>query len=153
MLYLGFNFNDPILFLNSQPAFGAERNSFPIVSTPQVFFRYLKMILSVPINSLLFLNVVLEFSFTLISLFFLIVSFKKIRFSYWIFSLGCWLTPTLTGTLSSMPRYILMMFLLLPVLIAIPKRYFISLVISFIILGMILIALFTRGYWVAWKYI
>ena len=149
MLYLGFNFNDPILFLNSQPAFGAERNSFPIVSTPQVFFRYLKMILSVPINSLLFLNVVLEFSFTLISLFFLIVSFKKIRFSYWIFSLGCWLTPTLTGTLSSMPRYILMMFLLLPVLIAIPKRYFISLVISFIILGMILIALFTRGYWVA----
>lgn len=149
MLYLGFNFNDPILFLSSQPAFGAERNSFPIVTTPQVFFRYIKMILTTPANSLLFFNVFLEFSFTLISLLLLIISFRKIRFSYWFFSLGCWLTPTLTGTLSSMPRYILMMFLLLSILAKISKRYFLLLVILFIILGMFLTGLFTRGYWIA----
>lgn len=149
MLYLFFNFNDPILFLSSQPAFGAERSSFPIVLPPQVFFRYIKILLAIPINSLLFFNAFLEFSFALISLLFLIISFKKIRFSYWLFSMGCWITPTLTGTFSSMPRYILMIFLLLPVLVNISKRYFILLSVLFIILGMILTALFTRGYWVA----
>lgn len=149
MLYLGFNFNDFILFLNSQPAFGAERSSFPIVSTPQVFFRYIKILLSVPVNSLIFFNAILEFIFTLFSLILLIVSFRKIRFSYWLFSMGCWITPTLTGTFSSMPRYILMMFLLLPVLANFPKKYFILLSLLFIILGMILTGLFTRGYWVA----
>lgn len=107
------------------------------------------MILIIPVNSLSFFNVFLEFSFTLISLLLLIVAYKKTRFSYWIFSLGCWLTPTLTGTLSSMPRYVLMMFLLLPVLAHISKRYFILIAFLFIILGMVLTSLFTRGYWVA----
>lgn len=148
MLYLGFNFNDPLLFLNSQPAFGASRSSF-IVSTPQVFFRYLKILFTIPANSLLFFNALLEFCFTLISLLFLILAYQKVRFSYWLFSLGCWITPTFTGTFSSMPRYILMMFLLLPFFANITRKYFILLVGLFIILGMILVALFTRGYWVA----
>jgi len=81
------------------------------------------------INSLLFFNVFLEFSTALISLFLLIIAYKKIRFSYWLFSLGCWLTPALTGTFSSMPRYILMMFLLLPILAKFRKKYFILLVV------------------------
>lgn len=148
MLYLGFNFNDPLLFLSSQPAFGAERSSF-IVSTPQVFFRYIKILFTIPSNSLLFFNAFLEFVFTLVSLLFLVVAFKKIKFSYWLFSFGCWITPTLTGTFSSMPRYVLMMFLLLPVLSKISRKYFILLAFLFIILTMILTALFTRGYWVA----
>ncbi|MFA5932969.1 MAG: mannosyltransferase family protein [Microgenomates group bacterium] len=148
MLYLGFNFNDPILFLSSQPAFGAQRSSF-IVTTPQVFFRYIKILLTVPVNSTLFFNGFLEFCFTLISLIFLIIAYGKTRLSYWVFSFGCWLTPTLTGTFSSMPRYILMMFLLLPLIAKINSKYFILLVTLFIILGMLLTALFTRGYWVA----
>lgn len=148
MLYLGFNFNDPLLFLNAQPIFGAERSS-SLISPIQVFYRYFRIFLSIPVNSLVFLNAFIELLFTLCSLIILIISFKKIRFSYWIFSFGCWLTPTLTGTFSSMPRYILMMFLLLPFLASINKKLFILLNILFIILAMLLTALFTRGYWVA----
>lgn len=149
MFYLGYNFHDPLLFLNSQASFGAERSNLPIIFTPQVFFRYIKMLLSVPVNTLLFMNIFLEFIFTIFSLLLLIITFRKVRFSYWVFSLGCWLTPTLTGTFSSMPRYILMMFLLLPFLAKISKKYFLLLIILFIILGILLTALFTRGYWVA----
>jgi hypothetical protein len=149
MFYLGVNFNDPLLFLNSQPAFGAERNNFPIILFPQVFYRYIKMILTIQWSSLLFFNVILELIFALFSFILLLFSCKKIRFSYWLFSFGCWLTPTLTGTFSSMPRYVLMMFLLLPLFTRMQKRYYIFFVILFIILGMLLTALFTRGYWVA----
>lgn len=149
MWYLKVGFNNPLYFLTSQPAFGAERSSLPIVLLPQVFFRYIKMLITVPVNSWQFFSSALELTFAIIAVMVLVGTFKKIRFSYWVFSLGCVIVPTLTGTFSSMPRYILMMFLLLPFLAKLSKKYFILLTILFIILGMLLVAFFTRGYWIA----
>lgn len=149
MLYLRFEFDNPLYFLTSQPLFGAERISNGIVLLPQVLFRYIKIFLTVSPTSLPFFNAFLEFSFTLIALGLLFVSFKKIRFSYFIFTFGSLLLPTLTGTLSSMPRYSLMSFLMLPFLVKFSGRYFKLVVVLFIILQMILVGLFTRGYWVA----
>lgn len=148
MLYLRFEFDNPLYFLTSQPLFGAERSN-EIILLPQVLFRYIKIFLTVSPTSLPFFNAFLEFSFTLIALGLLFVSFKKIRFSYFIFTFGSLLLPTLTGTLSSMPRYSLMLFLILPFLVKFSGRHFKLVVVLFIILQIILVGLFTRGYWVA----
>lgn len=148
MLYLRFEFDNPLYFLTSQPLFGAERSN-EIILLPQVLFRYIKIFLTVSPTSLPFFNAFLEFSFTLIVLGLLFVSFKKIRFSYFIFTFGSLLLPTLTGTLSSMPRYSLMSFLMLPFLVKFSGRHFKLVVVLIIILQIILVGLFTRGYWVA----
>ena len=96
-----------------------------------------------------FFNAGLEFIFALAPLALLIVFWKKMRPSYWIFTLGVLILPTLTGTFSSMPRYALMGFLLFPQIVEKLGKYFIPVSILLGILGVILIGLFTRGYWVA----
>lgn len=149
MLYLRLNFNNPLYFLTSQPNFGAERSVRSLILLPQVFYRYLKIFTTVPLTSQLFFNAVLEFIFTITVLVLLLLFFKKMRISYFIFTFGCLILPTITGTLSSMPRYSLMGFLLLPFVWDISRRCSKLLVTFFITIGIILISLFVRGYWVA----
>lgn len=149
MLYLRLNFNNPLYFFTSQPNFGAERSSENLILLPQVIYRYLKIFITVPATSPLFFNAFLEFSFTMITIITLLIFFKKMRLSYFIFTLVCLILPTLTGTLSSMPRYSLMGFLILPYLVQGTGRFFNFLTIIFISLGIILLSLFIRGYWVA----
>ncbi len=148
ILYLQVSFANPLYFLNAQPEFGAQRSDF-IVLLPQVLFRYLKMLLSVPVYSLTYLNVSLELLFTVTPLLALGLFYKKIRFSYWILMLGFLLMPTLTGTFSSMPRYALMTFLMLPVVTLWLGRYYKVALMVLILLQAILLSLFVRGYWVA----
>lgn len=148
MLYLKLNFDNPIYFLTAQPAFGAQRST-NLIFLPQVIYRYLKIFMAIPFKSQLFFNAVLEFSFTIAALISLVIFFKKMRISYFIFTLGCLILPTLTGTFSSMPRYSLMGFLLLPYITQVTSRYYKFLISFFVALGIILLSLFTRGYWVA----
>lgn len=149
MLFLRINFENPLYFLTSQPSFGAGRYSGGLILLPQVIYRYLKIFVTVPVTSQLFLNAFLEFSFTVIILVCLLLFLKKMRISYFIFTLGCIILPTLTGTFSSMPRYALMSFLLLPLIVNAIKSYYKVLVVIFLAIGIILTSLFVRGYWVA----
>jgi Gpi18-like mannosyltransferase len=148
MLYLKHSMGDPFYFLTSQPLFGAGRSSLPLVLLPQVAYRYIKIFLSVKIMSLAFFNAFLEFVMMLILVAELIWSFKKIRFSYWSFVALAVIMPTLTGTFSSMPRYALLAFPLLP-LIAKYKRASKYIIIAQSLVQIVLLALFIRGYWVA----
>lgn len=149
MLFLRLNFNNPLYFLTSQPLFGAERSAGNLIFLPQVIYRYLKIFIMVPLNSQLFFNAFLEFIFTTATLTCLVLFYKKMRFSYFIFTLGCVILPTLTGTLSSMPRYSLMGFLLLPFIVQAIKRYHSLLLTIFVTIGIVLISFFIRGYWIA----
>ncbi len=149
MLYLNLNFENPLYFLTSQPLFGAERTAGSLVFLPQVIFRYLKIFFTVPMSSALFLNAFLEFIFTVIVFAFVLYFIKRIRISYLLFTLGCLLLPTLTGTLSSMPRYALMSFLFFPFLAQSSGKYFKILVVLLIIVEAILTTIYVRGYWVA----
>jgi len=150
MYYLRITFNDPLYFLSSQPVFGAGRSSSEIILLPQVIYRYIKIFLTTNILSLPFFNAFLEFAFTIVPLGFLIVFFKKMRLSYWVFSISTLLIGTLTGTLSSMPRYALIpMVLLFPYLITRFRKYIKPAILVSILLGTILTMLFIRGYWVA----
>ncbi|OGM81163.1 hypothetical protein A2393_02360 [Candidatus Woesebacteria bacterium RIFOXYB1_FULL_41_13] len=148
MYYLYKAFGDPINFLTAQPAFGAQRSSLPLVSLPQVIYRYIKMLLTVDPANVAYWNVVLEMVVTLILIGALIYAFRKLKFSYWLFVAVIVVLPTMTGTLSSMPRYALMAFPLLPLIAKfnIASRY---IIIAQVLLEMLLVAIFTRGYWVA----
>ncbi len=148
MFYLGKTFGNPIYFLTSQPAFGAARSSIPIITLPQVFYRYFRMLTSVPPENTSFWNSLLELTVTVILIAALVYSFKKIKFSYWVFVLLAIIMPTLTGTLSSMPRYALLAFPLFP-LAAKFNKGFKYIIIAQVLLGILLTALFIRGYWVA----
>lgn len=148
MLYLNINFHNPLYFLSAQPGFGAERSAMPTVLLPQVIFRYLKILINVPPNSYSFWVAVLEIVATLSVLILLVYYFKKVRFSYWIFSFGALIVPTLTGTFSSMPRYVLMsIFFVIPFL---AQSKFNKIIFSvFILLLFVFVLLFTRGYWIS----
>jgi Gpi18-like mannosyltransferase len=148
MYYLYRTFGNPIYFLTAQPAFGAQRSSLPLVTLPQVFYRYIKMFLTVPPGNLAFWNAVLEIFVTLILIAGLVYAFRKIKFSYWIFVALAVILPTLTGTLSSMPRYALLAFPLLPLVAKFNKRVK-YIIIAQVLLEIVLIAIFTRGDWVA----
>lgn len=148
MLFQNSSYNDPLFFLTSQPFFGAERSSVPLVLLPQVIYRYFKIFFDLYLSSA-FLIALIELIFTLLPLFVLGLSFRKIRFSYWFFTLGCILIPTLTGTLSSMPRYSLMAFLLIPFILEKIKSYYIPTLIVMVVLQAILTIFFIKGYWIA----
>src|SRR4030042_4228783 len=148
MIYLKATIGSYFYFLSAQAPFGAQRSAERFILFPQVIYRYLKIFASLPVFSIEFFNASIEFLFALIPLALLVIFWKKMRLSYWIFSLGTLLIPTLTGTFSSMPRYSLMGFLLLPLLVQ-RTKLLVPLVFVFILLGVILIGLFTRGYWVA----
>ncbi|KKQ83887.1 MAG: hypothetical protein UT08_C0028G0006 [Candidatus Woesebacteria bacterium GW2011_GWB1_38_8] len=63
MYYLNRNFGDFLLFLNSQPGFGAGRSSQAYILLPQVIFRYIKMFLTVKFNGKSRFSSFLECSF------------------------------------------------------------------------------------------
>jgi len=150
MIYLKVGFSNPLYFLTAQPVFGAGRSSSEIILLPQVIYRYIKIFLATKVLSLPFFNAFLEFMFTLLPLTFLILQIKKMRLSYWIFSITTLLLGTLTGTFSSMPRYVLVSIVLLfPYLIIQYRKYAKPVIVASTLMWIILVMFFIRGYWVA----
>ena len=151
MLYLYIRFDDPLLFANVQSDFGAGRETGKFILLYQVIWRYVKMVVTVDRSNPLYFTIILEFisSITVISL---IVwgFFKKIRPSYLVFSLCALILPTLTGTFSSMPRYVLVAFPAFIILAQIKNsKIFYSILSVSTILLIICTAMFTRGYWIS----
>jgi len=151
MIYLQQHFGDVLMFLHSQPAFGADRSD-RIVLLYQVFWRYGKMLATVQLGSLLYFRVLQELISSVVFLILGIASFKKVRLSYAVFAILSFITPTLTGTFSSMPRYVLVMF---PAFILLGKwfenrnRLWRFWIVSSVILLIIDVSLFLTGRWVA----
>ncbi len=151
MIYLYFLVHDPIYFVHVQPIFNAARQVNTVVLLHQVFFRYIKIALTVNPFSHIYFVAMLEF---ITGILFFVVSLLSLRIrpSYGLYSLAAFLLPTLTGTLSSVPRYILVLF---PAFIVLnqflqdhPKLKFIY--FTFCILALIYsAAYYTAGYFVS----
>lgn len=152
MQFLQKTTGDPIAFIHVQKYF-LQGRSDKIVLLYQVFWRYFKMIYTVDRANPLFTTVILEFltgvTFTILSVY----SFFKTRPSYAFFAIASFIIPTLTGTFTSLPRYVLISF---PAFIVLaiglsklnkPSRIII-LTVSAIFQG-IFLAMFVRGYWVS----
>lgn len=151
MVYLWHTFGDPIYFLHVQSEFGAGRSE-GLVIYPQVVWRSLKMLFTVVPDSWRYYTLVLEFLAGCLGLVGLLFAAVKSRISYSIFALGAFALPTLTGTFSSMPRYILICFPLYLLIIRLterrPRLQWCILVISAV--SMVLnCMLFIQGYWVS----
>ena len=106
MGYLWQTFGDPLFFLHVQQEFGAGRSE-SIVLYPQVAWRYLKMLVTVTPIDWKYFSIVNEFIAGVLPIIALIKIWRLIRPSYLAYGLASFLLPTLTGTFSSMPRYIL----------------------------------------------
>ncbi|KKS94770.1 MAG: hypothetical protein UW68_C0002G0044 [Candidatus Collierbacteria bacterium GW2011_GWB1_44_6] len=86
------------------------RSMDKLILLHQVYFRYAKMLIFTDHLDPLFFTVVLELLSASLILLVLIFSLKKIRLSYWLYSLLSFILPTLTGTFMSVPRFTLVLF-------------------------------------------
>ncbi|MDP2860780.1 MAG: hypothetical protein Q8N98_03630 [bacterium] len=146
MIWLKINYNDPLLFLSSLSSWQKEKFIFPL----QVFWRYLKIFTTVPVENYLFHVALFEFA-TAISFGALSVYLFFRRPSYGLFSALILLTVFSTGTLTSLPRYVLVIF---PAFIALPLIFKtvktrIAVVAGFLIIFAWSFVRFITGQWVA----
>lgn len=157
MIYLQLTFGDALYFLHVQSEFGAGRQE-GIVLYPQVLWRSIKILLTVEPNSWRYYTVVLEFlagSLGLAGLAYAgwhALRGGVIRVSYVIFALGAFLLPTLTGTFSSMPRYIMICFPLYLILIewTADRAWARAALFMIFTLGLLInTVLFIQGYWLS----
>lgn len=119
MYYLWREWGDPLYFYHAQEAFGANRTSAQLVLLPQVLWRYAKILLTADWNIQYFVAVVELVVFLWVGgvvLWYLWQEWKNPKknslfFSLAIYSLLVLVLPTLTGTLSSIPRYALIAFI------------------------------------------
>ena len=151
MLYLWRTFGDPLYFFHVQSEFGTGRSE-SLVSLPQVLYRGARIVLTVPMTNW---NAAVYIQELVLSLLFIVVvfsTFKKQRMSHVFLSTFLFLFPTLTGTLSSMPRYLLVcisFFIGGAVLLeSRPKLRFAWYTVSSILLVVNTIH-FIQGYWIA----
>lgn len=110
MWYLQNTVGDPFYFAHVQPLFGAQRTAERVILLYQVFWRYLKMLITVEKLTTTYFVVLLEIFTSVLFLFLTIFTYLRKWFTYFIFMVLAFITPTLTGTLSSMPRYVLVLF-------------------------------------------
>lgn len=152
MLFLHQTTGDPLAFIHVQQLFGQGRSD-KIILLYQVFWRYIKMVWTVNRADPLYFTIWLEFVtgtiFSVIS----VINFFRFRYSYAFFSLATFLLPSLTGTFTSQLRYVLLCFpafILIGIWLSNASK--ISRVVYFgisIILQIICLMLFVRGYWIA----
>ncbi len=152
--YLWWRFDQPLFFLSAQSAFGNSRASSlaSLVFPPQVVYRYLRMLLTVSPWQYDYWVVVSElaaFCFGVVILTWVTVK-RKLPVSWLVFGWLVLFLPTVSGTLSSMPRYLLAIFPIFVALGLINNRFIkLAILIIFAVLLAISSILFTRGYWVS----
>lgn len=152
MSYQYLSVGDPLAFYHLQKIVGEQHQS-GLTLLPQVYFRYIKILLTVNPYDPIYQTMILE-AFTGVLFFVLpiIGYFKKVRWSYLSYSMLGFLTPTIQGSLSSVPRYVLVFFPAFLILALYFKNKkilkYIVMLVSFVWM-LIETALFLRGYWVA----
>lgn len=153
--YLWQTTGDPFFFVNSQPAFGANRSA-QIIFLPQVYWRYLKIFLTANFNFQYFISLA-EFSLFNFVLIVLILDLRKryleknfSLFGLNIFSLINLIIPSLTGTFSSIPRYILLSLSFFIYLGEIKNRLKLIIIgLTFLLFHIIFLSFFIQGYFIA----
>lgn len=151
MSYLAYTFNDPLLFLHVQEEFGAQRSE-SLILLPQTLWRGLKILVFARPFDLKYYAYAQEFIISIATLGVLVYGLKTVRFSYLLYAGLAFLLPTFTGTLSSMPRYVLLCFpvfiIVNTVLASHTRLRYTVLILSGILLVMNTV-LFVQGYWIA----
>ncbi|PIS15783.1 hypothetical protein COT62_01870 [Candidatus Roizmanbacteria bacterium CG09_land_8_20_14_0_10_41_9] len=165
-IYLWITTGDPLFFLTSQPVFGANRSS-SIILLPQVIVRYIKIFITAAHDFRYYVAVseFIVFSGVFLVLFYDLISILKpinpakrglgftsraSRLGLNLFSFANLILPTLTGTFSSIPRYVLFSLSFFIVLASIKSKFIkIGVGIFFLFLQILMLGLFIQGYFVS----
>lgn len=152
MYYLRENTGDALAFFHTFTFFGEQRSTDLIV-LPQVFWRYIKILFDFPRTDPMFFTIIMEFTTAVLFFVASIISFFKLRKSYAVYLTLGYIIPTLTGSFSSLPRYIVVLFpaFMLFAIFLEKKSIFVKtvmIIISLLLLGTS-ISMFVRGYWIA----
>lgn len=165
-LYVGYSwitFGDPFAFFHIQKQFNNGRST-SVVLFPQVLWRYINIFLTARVDIIYFVAIV-EFVVFLVVLALLFWSLMKalrhikttrkapvidlLMLGLLLFSIANILLPTVTGTLSSIPRYALVGMGLYPVVSALPRPTRIVGYLLSSILQIALFVLFAQGWFVS----
>lgn len=153
MWFLLKTFNDPLRFVHIQALYEINRTVGHVVLFPQVLWRYMKiLVLAVGKPTMVAYGVsIFELVLTLGAFYILYYGWKhKSKASYLLYGFFVLIIPTLTGTLTSMPRYILTtvpLFMILGSIGSKTVRY--VLLIVGVILEIMATTLFLRGWFIA----
>ncbi|OGM08586.1 hypothetical protein A2159_03040 [Candidatus Woesebacteria bacterium RBG_13_34_9] len=163
MLFLKIRTGDALEFFNNVGIFGQQRSANLII-LPQVFYRYIFKILPnvnynyFPAVFSTWMELIVGIIFAITVIWAIIISLNKIKgtkmhLGYTIFLIMGYLIPPLSGSFSSLPRYVLILFpgfmLISVFLLTLPRIIRTgTLIISGLSLA-IATVFFSRGYWVA----
>lgn len=160
MSYLYLTTHDALAFINAQTAFSNNRSTSAVL-LPQVIYRYLKIFTTANFD-FAYVVALLEFGiFVVCSALLLAELWRMHKQRAWggphgaiilgllLFSCANLILPTLTGTLSSIPRYSLLSLSALPVILRMQPWLRRSFVVVAVALHMIVLALFAQGWFVS----
>lgn len=152
--FLKITTGDPLEFVHNVAIFGQQRQS-TLVLLPQVFYRYFFKVFPninydyFPVVFSTFLEIVTAIIFLALVL----LGFIKQRLSYATYSLFAYLIPTFSGSFSSFPRYVLLIFpsfiLTAEFIQKLKPKVRLSLYTLMGITLIIALSLFSRGYWIS----
>lgn len=145
MLFLYFKTGDPLAWFHAQGAWGKAVATSPL-TTLVSYLRAISVDFSPDLTHLVVIFEVLV-TLTLFALFVALLRSHLLDLSYWLYLALNLALPITTGSLGSMPRFILTLYPLFVVLPSLPK---VSRALYYIVSTLVATAgtiLFTRGYW------
>lgn len=150
-IYCKYKWGDFLYFLNAHGNLANGRETGKIILFPQTIYRYIKILINLPMVQFEWGIALFELSCFLFAILLLYIAWrKKIRLSYLIFSIPALLLPASSGTFSGLPRYVMIIF---PMYIALALSGSVTLRRIYILIGVIfqfiLLILFSRGYYVS----
>lgn len=150
-VYNYFYWGNFLHFIAAQGELNNGRSISGFIFPLQTVYRYFKILTSLPINLFEWWIALLELvSFIFGGVFLIIAWIKKIRLSYLVFGVLAFLFPSLSGTFSGLPRYILVIFPIFIALALINNKYFrISYFVISSTLLFVLLMFFTKAYFIA----
>lgn len=142
---------NPFYFIQAQGNFQNNRSVDSIILFPQTMFRYIKILFTLQPIVYEWWVALFELSFFLFALALFYIAWKrKIRISYLIFGILCFLVPISSGTFSGLPRYILPIFPLFITIALIKNKTFKIIYLSTsITLLFIFFMIFSKGYFIS----
>lgn len=110
------HWGDFLHFLNAQGELNNGRSTSSLIFPLQTIYRYFKILTTLPMSLFEWWVALLELiSFIYGAVYLFLAWRQKVRFSYLIFGVLAFLVPSLSGTFSGLPRYLIVIF---PIFIA-----------------------------------
>lgn len=151
MTYLWYSIRDPLAFVHVQQAFGGQRSTEQFIYLPQVLFRYAKILLTVDPSQLIYHVAAFELFSVVAGLTILWWARKKSHYApYSLYCLCVIIVPTLTGTFSSIPRYVLSAFPLFFIATSVHNTRVHKVITIFFSIGLVyFVSAYLQGYFVS----